>query len=152
MEFTRKNNIQEFNNSRDQIQTGLNQRITIPSNMNFPINNSHNPLMDRAVTTNNYNQPVQTNMQSQYEFERLNIMDIPKQNIFIDNKPIDTRRQRYDITKQTDDIFIKNQQGTLYNYIEHKPTTTRLYENKHITGINFDLLPHRRLNIPKNKI
>ena len=57
-----------------------------------------------------------------------------------------------DINKQTDDICIKNQQGTLYNYVEHKPTATRLYENKHITGIDFDLLPHKKMNIPKNKI
>ena len=51
-----------------------------------------------------------------------------------------------------DDLFYKNQQGTLYNYTEHKPSNTRLYENKRLVGVDFDLLPHKQQYIPKENI
>ena len=159
--------------SRNQIQNGLNQRQNIPtnmnypifnsnthSNMNYPINNSHIstnnslPIMDRNLNNKyNNNKPVQHNMQSQYQFEKINIMELPKQpNMFMDNKPIDTRRQQYENNRQRDDLFYKNQQGNLYNFVDNTPSSTRLHENKQTNGIDFELLQKKSMNIPKDHI
>ena len=151
-------------NSRNQIQDGLNQRQSIPTNMNYPINNIHKsmntqvnslfPIMDRNLNNRHNNiKPVQHNMQSQYQFEKINIMELPKQpNMFIDNKPIDTRRQVYENNRQRDDLFYKNQQGNLYNYVDNTPSSTRLLENRQTGGIDMELLQKKSMNIPKNHI
>ena len=165
-------------NSRNQIQDGLNQRQNIPMNMNYPINNSHTqanmnypinnshtnaqkntqinpsfPIMDRNLNNRNNIKPVQHNMQSQYQFEKINIMELPKQpNMFMDNKPIDTRRQLYENNRQRDDLFYKNQQGNLYNYVDNTPSSTRLHENRQTSGIDMELLQKKSMNIPKNHI
>tara|TARA_B110000858_G_C17621092_1_gene389021 strand:+ start:330 stop:761 length:432 start_codon:yes stop_codon:yes gene_type:complete len=139
-----------YNNSKDQLQNRINQRQSVPSTMNFPLHNNTGMPLDRAMASNK--QPVQSTIQSQYEFDKMNIMELPKQNVFMDNRPIDTRRQQYDTTKKEDDLFYKNQQGTLYNYTEHKPSNTRLYENKRLVGVDFNLLPHKQQHIPKENI
>jgi len=138
------------NTSKGQLQNRINQRQSIPSTMNFPLHNNTGLPFDRAMASNK--QPVQSKIQSQYEFDKVNIMELPKQNVFMDNRPVDTRRQQYDKSKQQDDIFYKNQQGTLYNYTEHKPSNTRLYENKRIVGVDFDLLPHKQQHIPTENV
>ena len=166
-------------NSRNQIQNGLNQRQSIPTNMNYPINNSHTqatmnypinnshtnaptntqvnssfPIMDRNLNNRHNNiKPVQHNMQSQYQFEKINIMELPKQpNMFMDNKPIDTRRQVYENNRQKDDLFYKNQQGNLYNYVDNTPSSTRLHENRQTSGVDLELLQKKSMNIPKDHI
>ena len=166
-------------NSRNQIQNGLNQRQSIPTNMNYPINNSHTqatmnypinnshtpaptntpvnsslPIMDRNLNNRHNNiKQVQHNMQSQYQFEKINIMELPKQpNMFMDNKPIDTRRQVYENNRQKDDLFYKNQQGNLYNYIDNTPSSTRLHENRQTSGVDLELLQKKSMNIPKDHI
>ena len=162
-------------NSRNQIQNGLNQRQSIPTNMNYPINNSHTqanmnypinnshintpvnssfPIMDRNLNNIHNNvKPVQHNMQSQYQFEKINIMELPKQpNMFMNNKPIDTRRQVYENNRQKDDLFYKNQQGNLYNYVDNTPSSTRLHENRQTSGIDIELLQKKSMNIPKDHI
>jgi hypothetical protein len=152
--------------SRNQIQNGLNQRQSIPTNMNYPINNSHTtaptntpvnsspPIMDRNLNNRHNNiKPVQHNMQSQYQFEKINIMELPKQpNMFMDNKPIDTRRQVYENNRQKDDLFYKNQQGNLYNYVDNTPSSTRLHENRQTSGVDLELLQKKSMNIPKDHI
>ena len=155
-------------NSRNQIQDGLNQRQSIPMNINYPINNSHTntnaptntqantsfPIMDRNLNNRHNNiKPVQHNMQSQYQFEKINIMELPKQpNMFMDNKPIDTRRQVYENNRQKDDLFYKNQQGNLYNYVDNTPSSTRLHENRQTSGVDLELLQKKSMNIPKDHI
>lgn len=144
------NNINNELNSRDQIQNGLNQRQNIPMSMNYPINNSNSlPYIDRQ----GYNQqkPVQTNMHSSYEFDKLNFMNISN-HINTSYMPLDTRIQNYETKKQNDDLFYKNHQGNLHNFYDNKPAHTRLNENKQNTGINPDLLPKRTLNISKDMI
>jgi hypothetical protein len=143
-------------NARNQIQNGLNQRQNIPMNMNYPMHgiNDPVPIMDRNLNQRHDNiKPVQINMQSQYQFEKISIMELPKQpNMIIDNKPIDTRRQVYETNRQKDDLFYKNKQGNLYNYIDNIPSSTRLHENKQTSGIQFELLQKKSMNIPKNHI
>lgn len=152
-------------NSRNQIQNGLNERQTIPMNMNYPVHHftnqntqtssqTHFPIMDRNLNNRNHNiKPVQHNMHSQYQFEKINIMEIPKQpNMFMDNKPIDTRRQLYENNRKQDDLFYKNQQGNLYNYVDNTPSSTRLHENRQTSGIDPELLQKKTMNLPKDHI
>lgn len=153
-------NLSTETNSRNQIQNGLNQRQNIPMNLNYPINNNSSnktelfPIMDRNLNSRHNNvKPVQLNMQSKYQFEKINIMELPKQpNMIMDNKPIDTRRQLYEEKKKHDDLFYKNHQGTLYNYVDHTPSSTRLHENRQNSGIDFELLQKKSMNIPKDHI
>jgi hypothetical protein len=142
-------------NSRDQIQNGLNARKSIPTTMNYPMHNNSNSnrvsYIDRSYNTSQ-NNPVQVNMQTNYEFDKLNFMKIPNNYGGINHKPLDTRRQTYENTKQTDDLFYKNNQGNLYNFFDNKPTSTRLSENTQNRGLDPNLLPKKVMYIPNDKL
>ena len=148
------NNYQTQSNAREQIQTGLNSRQSVASSsMNYPIHHNAMPFMDRAIQSQNQPIPVQSNMHTSYEFDKLNFMNLPSNHgIMQDNKPLDTRRQNYENTKQNDDLYYKNHQGNLYNFFDNKPAHTRLSENTQNPGLDMDLLPKKTMNLPKDKL
>ena len=134
--------------SRDEIKFPY----ALPSNMN----NVHQEkqYIDRNLQNTRDIQPVQSQIQfekvNQYQFENYNQDN--EVNKYMDFNPVDTRQQQFNLNRHNDVLYNYNTQGNLNNYVNYTPTTTRDDTSKQIRGIDTNLLPTRRMNLPPDNV
>tara|TARA_B110000971_G_scaffold217920_2_gene255757 strand:+ start:1560 stop:1994 length:435 start_codon:yes stop_codon:yes gene_type:complete len=142
------NNLNKQPISRDEIKFPY----ALPSNMNNVYQKQE--YFDRNLHNSRDNQPVQSNIQfdkvNQYQFESYN--QEKEVNKYMDFNPVDTRQQQFNLNRHSDVLYNYNTQGNINNFVDNTPTSTRENNNRQIRGIDTNLLPTRRINIPPDNI